>query len=160
MAHKLLRLYEKPVQNETMDEIRKKILRNLKERWSDSSETYLIACFLNSRFKDFSICENVIPHILSFYLQGRANRDSREQKPATAIGDELSDNSDKAVDEIDVYLGMPPVERLHSHFDLLAWWKENSAFILICAVPKVYICRMPVTASIKGVFSMTGNILG
>ena len=179
----LLRFYETPVDDEAMDHIRQEILKDLKERWSNLSEAYIIACFLDPRYKslsfvDASVRENTILRIRSLCMQENGTKDHQEQGQPVVTNmisvdgfDDTEENLHtyfgsfrspikkfKEQSEIDLYLEMPFTEKSDTTFDLLEWWRVSASHLpLLSALCRKYMCRMPSTASIEGIFSMTGN---
>lgn len=67
----------------------------------------------------------------------------------------------KEQDEIDLYLDLPQVPASATNFDPLSWWKANCCQLpFLASLCQKYLCRMPSTASVEGIFSMAGNTLG
>lgn len=50
LTRMLLSLYEKYVEDDVINQVRKEILRDLKERWRNPSDAHKFACFLDPRF--------------------------------------------------------------------------------------------------------------
>ena len=67
----------------------------------------------------------------------------------------------KKKDEIGLYLELPDVENSSSDFDLPEWWRVNEfqcpTLSLLCRKHRF---RMPSTASVESMFSVTSNIIG
>jgi len=180
----LLDIYEEPVEDEAIDHIRKEIVEDLKERWGSPSEAHMIACFLDPRFKCLSFVEesqrdNLVHRIRELCMQERASKGCQEQavvsddvpsgggssiRKHTYLYFNRASNAPKRLkrqEEVDLYLEMPQVEECVTDFDVLAWWKTNEKQLpFLSVLSRKYMCRMPSTASIEGIFSMTGNILG
>lgn len=181
----LLRFYEKPVEDEAMDSIRKEIRKDLHERWGSPSEGHMIASFLDPRFKclssiDEPLRETIIARVRSLCMQEREDKPHQEGHAGVAStstpsgsgtgkrkfahfmrDDYLSDpETPEEQDEIDLYCGIPRVSASLENFDILAWWKVNQTrFPFLSVLCRKYFCRMPSTASVEGIFSMSGNIV-
>lgn len=180
LTRMLLSVYEKPVEDDAIDSLRKEILKDLKERWSNLSETYLIVCFLDPRFKDHisldaSQRERVVHQIRSLCMQSEKYQDHRK-KGEIASNDDCIEKAQRSLyqqqyfatfkrakvrDEVDKYLDLDPIDASDDRFDLLTWWKLHELqFPSLSILCRKYMCRMSSTASVEGIFSMTGNILG
>lgn len=177
----LLSFYENPVEDEAMDETRKVILKDLKDRWGPPSESMLISCFLDPRFKCLFFAEEqmkqkAVDRVRCLYLQEQVKERGRNLPSDLNEANSATENAReglyamipnrtikkvKVEDEMDRYLELPLASESDEKFDLLGWWKvhENSLPHL-SVLARRYMCRMPSTASIESVFSIAGNILG
>jgi hypothetical protein len=95
----LLDFYENPVDDEVMDVARKAILYDLRERWCPISESILIPCFLDPRFKCLSFVEEqlkrkVVDQVRSLYMQERANENEKLQTDQDGAPSENEDTRD------------------------------------------------------------------
>jgi hypothetical protein len=185
LAKMLLRAYENPVEDEAMDHIRRDMLKDLKERWGSLSEAHMIASFLDPRFKslsfvDQSLRENIILRVRNLCMQENDSTDHQERGQSVILDkisvegyDDIMDDAYlyydslkspikklKTQDEVDLYLEMSFMEKSDTSFDLLEWWRVSACHLpLLSSLCRKYMCRMPSTASIEGIFSTTGNIV-
>lgn len=164
----LIAHYSSPVNSPEVDAIRVKMLKDMEERWKVLPEAVLLGSFFDPRFKGLTfITEQERVAILNkmriIYDTMKAAKDAVDKNGvAGSYRPNLLRNYVKrqSGDELDSYVNMLPV--IHTDdFDTLLWWKTNSGnFPTLSKLAKRYLCQMPSTASVEGIFSIAGDVLG
>ena len=171
----LLHIYEKPIEDEEIDNTRKTILCDLKERWGSPSDSILIACFLDPRFKNLQfVNEEQKSHIMDqvriIYRQEHTKKEQlvlpiqSESKVKLGIFSHFQTQPAKKAKEygeLEKYLEAESILESTPNFDILNWWRVNEPmYPHLSVLARRYLCRMPSTASIEGAFSVAGFIIG
>jgi len=165
-----LALSQVSITDSTIIEARKKLLENLKERWSAGKNVYsMLASICDPRFKDLSFVNSknardstkkMFKDFVSATKPAENNPEvSQELPPKKRIKDtfwETFDAPSTTTEELTQYLSRVQIPRQSNP---LSWWRDSShLFPRVAAVVRTLLCAPATSVPSERIFSLAGEV--